>query len=70
MLARFERLPAADFRYRILFGGDVSAPSRADLFRGAALPGSLARCSCANRLWDAAPIDAGREPAQGELGKS
>lgn len=24
MLARFERLPAADFRYRILFGGDVA----------------------------------------------
>jgi hypothetical protein len=41
MLARFERLPAADFRYRI-FVWRRGAASRADLFQAAAaLPGSL-----------------------------
>lgn len=47
MFARFENLPVADFRYRILFCGGVAPCLGSTPYRGeAALPGSLRGSLC------------------------
>jgi hypothetical protein len=64
MFARFEKLPVADFRYRILFCGGVAPCLGSTFVEGRPHFPDL----CASGFWDATPIDAARERAQGGIG--
>jgi hypothetical protein len=68
MFARFENLPVADFRYRILFCGGVAPCPGSTRIEGRPHFPDLCAVHCASRFWDATPIDAARELAQGGLG--